>query len=142
MDEEDETAFGPAIVMLTTPAQRNCYAVPKQTPLFDGSFAKFLRFYYNEPSVKIRRKERMFGVRRILPALLVFLGSCTPPVVTLVNPRNGDVRRCSVAETGAGAHAFGTETRIKACIHQWKSLGYVETEHLTPEERHRITAQP
>jgi hypothetical protein len=84
----------------------------------------------------------MIGIRFILPAMLVFLSSCTPPVVMLVNPKNGDVRRCSVAETGAGAHAFATETRLKACVHQWKSLGYVETESLTPEERARIAPKP
>jgi len=84
----------------------------------------------------------MIGIRLTLPALLVFLSSCTPPVVMLVNPKNGDVRRCSVAETGAGPHQFATETRIKACVHQWKSLGYVETESLSPEERARIAPKP
>jgi hypothetical protein len=84
----------------------------------------------------------MIGLRYTLPALLILLSSCTLPDVALVNPKNGDVRRCSVAETGAGQHHFATETRIKACIHQWKSLGYVETESLTPEERARIAPKP
>ena len=80
--------------------------------------------------------------RFILPALLAFSSSCTAPVVMLVNPRTGDVRRCSVAEVGPGAHEFATDTRVKGCVHQWKSLGYVETETLTPEQRARVTGQP
>jgi hypothetical protein len=74
----------------------------------------------------------------ILAALVAVSAGCTPPVVMLVNPKNGDVRRCSAAETGTGLHAVGTESRIKACVHQWKSLGYVEAEELTPEDRDRV----
>jgi hypothetical protein len=70
-----------------------------------------------------------------LGALCALLAGCTPPVVMLVNPKNGDVRRCSAAETGTSAHSVGTESRIKACVHQWKSLGYVEVEGLTPEDQ-------
>jgi hypothetical protein len=81
-------------------------------------------------------------MRSVFMALLVVLGGCTPPVVMLVNPRNGDVRRCSVAETGAGSQQFDTDTRLKACAHQWKSLGYVETETLSPEQSARITSAP
>jgi hypothetical protein len=77
----------------------------------------------------------MLEVRVILAALLAVLAGCTPPVVLLVNPKNGDVRRCSEAETGTSSHAVGTESRIKACVHQWKSLGYVEAEALTPDGR-------
>jgi hypothetical protein len=77
----------------------------------------------------------MFETRIILAALLALSAGCAPSVVMLANPRNGDVRRCSAAETGTSSHAIGTESRIKACVHQWKSLGYVEVERLTPEDR-------
>lgn len=76
----------------------------------------------------------MLGKRIILPALLALLSSCTAPVVMLVNPRTGDTRRCSVAEVGSGADAFTTDTRVKGCVHQWESLGYIQTENLTPEQ--------
>jgi hypothetical protein len=85
-------------------------------------------------------KKEMLGIFIVLPALLVFFGACTPPVVMLVNPKNGDVRRCS-AEDGSDANAFVSETRIKACVHQWKSVGYVEVDRLSPEERARIAPQ-
>jgi hypothetical protein len=84
----------------------------------------------------------MFDKRIILPALLVFLSNCTPPVVTLVNPRNGDTRRCSTAEEGVASQDTATYNRVMACIHQWKSLGYVENELLTPEQRARLAFQP
>jgi hypothetical protein len=87
-------------------------------------------------------RKKMFGIRPILTALLVILSGCTPPVIMLVNPKNGDVRRCSAAETGPGSNDFVTDTRIKACAHQWKALGYVETANLTPDERPRITPAP
>jgi hypothetical protein len=80
--------------------------------------------------------------RIILPALLVFLSNCTPPVVMLVNPRNGDTRRCSTAEVGVASHDSATYNRVMACIHQWKALGYVENELLTPEQRARLAFQP
>jgi len=70
------------------------------------------------------------------------MSGCTPPVVMLANPKTGDVRRCSTAEVGPGPHEFVTDTRIKACVHQWKSLGYVETENLTTEQRARLKLQP
>jgi hypothetical protein len=84
----------------------------------------------------------MLAKRIILPALFVFLSGCTHPVVMLVNPRNGDVRRCSTAEVGPGPHEYAEATRIKSCVHQWKSLGYIETENLTTAQRARITGQP
>jgi hypothetical protein len=84
----------------------------------------------------------MSGVRLILSALVVFLHGCTPPVVMLVNPRNGDTRRCSAAELAAGSDQFIEDTRVKACVHQWRSLGYVEAEKLTPEQRARLTSNP
>jgi hypothetical protein len=79
----------------------------------------------------------MLRVRLLLAVFLIMTG-CTPPVVTLVNPRTGDTRRCSTAEVGAGSHDYASETRIKSCVHQWKSLGYVETENLTAEQRARV----
>jgi hypothetical protein len=83
----------------------------------------------------------MLAKRIILPALIVLSG-CTQPAVMLVNPRNGDVRRCSTAEVGSGPHEYAEATRIKSCVHQWKSLGYIETENLTTAQRPRITGQP
>jgi len=79
----------------------------------------------------------MFAIGIILAALLVLLSSCTPPVVMLVNPRNGDTRRCSRAEVGAASDDYVEATRIRACVHQWRSLGYVESEKLTAEQRAR-----
>jgi hypothetical protein len=58
----------------------------------------------------------------------------------LVNPKNGDTRRCA-AEPGAASDQFVEETRVKACVHQWRSLGYVETEKLTPQQRARIAGE-
>jgi hypothetical protein len=84
----------------------------------------------------------MSGVRLILSALVVFLNGCTPPVVVLVNPKNGDTRRCSVAELAAGSDQFIEDTRLRACVHQWRSLGYVETEKLTTEQRARLASNP
>ena len=84
----------------------------------------------------------MLDKRIILPALLVFLSSCTPPVVMLVNPRNGDTRRCSTAEVGVAARDYDTNTRVRACVLQWKALGYIEIENLTPEQRARLAPQP
>jgi hypothetical protein len=77
----------------------------------------------------------------LLPALCAVLIGCTPPVVTLVNPRNGDTKRCSTAEVGAASDEYVEGTRVRACVHQWKSLGYVETEKLTPQQRARLAAQ-
>ena len=70
--------------------------------------------------------------------LIVIISSCTVPVVNLVNPRNGDKRRCSTAEVGTGADTYVEATRVRACVHQWKSLGYIEIDQLTPEQRARI----
>lgn len=84
----------------------------------------------------------MLDKRIILPALLVFLSGCTAPVVMLVNPRNGDSRRCSTAEVGVAAHDYVTDTRLRACVLQWKARGYVENELLTPEQRARLAFQP
>jgi hypothetical protein len=80
---------------------------------------------------------KVFGIGIIFPVLLVLLSSCTPPVVMLVNPRNGDTRRCSRAEVGAASDEYVEATRIRACVHQWRSLGYVESEKLTAEQRAR-----
>lgn len=84
----------------------------------------------------------MLGVRIVFLVLLVLMSSCTPPVVMLVNPKNGDTRRCSTAEVGAGPDEYVEATRVRACVHQWRSLGYVETEKLTVEQRARLTSKP
>lgn len=78
------------------------------------------------------------GNRIIFAALLVFLSGCTPPAVMLVNPRNGDTRRCSNAEVGLASQEHVQELRMKSCVSQWKSLGYIEMENLTPEQRARL----
>jgi hypothetical protein len=74
-------------------------------------------------------------------ALFAVLIACTPPVVMLVNPRNGDTKRCSKVEVGASSDEYVEATRVRACVHQWKSLGYVEAEQLTSEQRARLTAK-
>ena len=84
----------------------------------------------------------MLDKRIILPTLFVFLSGCAQPVVMLVNPRNGDTRRCSTAEVGVASHDYDTDNRLKACVLQWKALGYVENENLTPEQRARLAFQP
>ena len=84
----------------------------------------------------------MLGTLSFLSILIVAVSSCTPPVVTLVNPRNGDRRRCSTAEVGAGPDSYVEATRVRACTHQWRSLGYVEMEQLTAEQRARLASQP
>jgi hypothetical protein len=70
--------------------------------------------------------------------LVILLNGCTPPSVTLVNPRNGDRRQCSTAELGTGADEFVESSRVRACVHQWRSLGYIETDKLTAEQRARL----
>jgi hypothetical protein len=85
--------------------------------------------------------EKAFESRPILFVLLVLLSACTPQTVTLVNPKNGDARRCSAAELAAGGDQFIEDTRVKACVHQWRSLGYVETEKLTAEQRARLVSE-
>ena len=84
------------------------------------------------------RSKNMFRAGIVLSLLVILLNGCTPSKVTLVNPRNGDTRRCSTAELGTGADEFVESSRVRACVHQWRSLGYVETEKLTAEQRARL----
>jgi len=81
------------------------------------------------------------GQRTIFAALLVFLSGCTPPAVMLVNPRTGDTRYCSNTEVGLSSQEHVQELRMKSCVYQWKTLGYIETESLTPEQRARLAAK-
>ncbi len=81
------------------------------------------------------------GQQTICAALLVFLSGCTPAAVTLVNPRTGDTRTCSNAEVGLSSQEHVQELRMKSCVYQWKSLGYVEMENLTPEQRAGLAAK-
>ena len=89
-----------------------------------------------------KERRHMIKISTALMVLLLYVVGCTPPVVMLVNPRTGDVRRCSTAEVGSGAHEYAESTRIKSCVHEWKSLGYFETEHLTSEQRSRLASRP
>jgi hypothetical protein len=82
----------------------------------------------------------MLGSRSVFFVLLVLMSSCTPPVIMLVNPKNGDTRRCA-AEPGASSDQFFEDTRVKACVHQWRSLGYIESDKLTPEQRARLASE-
>ena len=91
--------------------------------------------------VGIKFEMKDFGQRIILATLIVFLSGCTPPAVTLVNPRTGDTRHCSNAEVGLSSQEHVQELRMKSCVYQWKTLGYIETENLTPEQRSRLAAK-
>ena len=82
-------------------------------------------------------------VKRItLLTLVVFLSSCATPIVMLVHPKTGDVRRCSAVEVGVPPSAIGATTLINNCVQQWELLGYIQADKLTPEQRSSITPKP
>jgi len=64
---------------------------------------------------------------------LVLLG-CGPTYIMLVNPKTGDLKRCSGLEVG-GLKTLSLQRAVESCASQFEILGYIRVENLTPEQR-------
>jgi hypothetical protein len=74
-------------------------------------------------------------MRQAFLFILLFLASCSPATpVLMVQPKSGDTTWCTVDKL----HYFYSTRLIENCVEQLESIGYVQAEKLTPEDRARL----
>ncbi len=92
--------------------------------------------FQGEPSGKFRLMKRIG-----MAALLFLVTACASPQAALVHLKSGDIQTCVSSGWGwLGApmalNEFGN------CIERWESLGYIQAEKLTPEQRATLRPTP
>lgn len=61
------------------------------------------------------------------------LAGCASRSALLVHPQSGATVRCGAA--GAGIMAGSADSLVEECLKKYERQGYVDMEHLTPEQR-------
>jgi hypothetical protein len=75
-----------------------------------------------------------------LTACLLFVG-CASPFVLMVNPKTSQSVECSGVGRGLMS-AIAVSNQVDNCVRQYESLGYVQANNLTAEQRATLNVRP
>jgi len=73
---------------------------------------------------------------RLVPILALFLSACATPNILLIHPATGDMVECSADGLGVGPTL--ASLHVDACVNNFTTVGFVETDKLTPEQKAAI----
>jgi hypothetical protein len=73
---------------------------------------------------------------RLVPILALFLSACATPNILLIHPATGDMVECSADDLGVGPTL--ASLHVDACVNNFTTVGFVETDKLTPEQKAAI----
>ena len=80
---------------------------------------------------------------KILSSLLtlMLLTGCAAPFVLMVHPQTGTTVECSGVGVGV-IRAVAVSNQVENCVAQYRGMGYVRADSLTPEQREAIKLAP
>jgi hypothetical protein len=82
------------------------------------------------------------------PAFILLMGilsiyACGPHMTLMVNPKTGERVECRAgAAVRQGVTIPLDQTQRTNCVEQYESLGFVQAQNLTPEQRDNLLSQP
>jgi len=78
----------------------------------------------------------------ILSIGILSVSACGPSMTLLVHPKTGERVECYAGTVRRELSIPLDQSKRTNCVEQYESLGFVQTQNLTPEQRENLPAKP
>ena len=73
---------------------------------------------------------------------ILSISACGPSMTLLVNPKTGERVECYAGTVRRELSIPLDQTQRTNCVEQYESLGFVQTQNLTPQQRDNLPPKP